>query len=811
MKRFTTLLATTVMVLVTKISLAQNEASVKGVVADENKKPLTSTTVSLFNAHDSSLVKMAITKENGSYEFQNIPDGVYYTTYSNAGYQTLSGRDFILNNKLKYCCDTAIMIAGKTQLAEVVVAVKKPFIEAKMDKMIVNVENSPIAAGATVFEVLEKSPGVYTDKDGNLSMQGKSGAQVMIDGRPTYMSKTDLTNLLKNMQANDVQSIELITNPSAKYDASGNAGIINIKTKKNKNVGTNGTITAGVGYGNNAKVNGGISLNHRAEKLNVFGNYNYKYNRNGRYLGIEREITKNGATTHFSQGGDQDNESNSNNTKLGLDYNVNKNNIIGVLFNGFDNTENQHATNTTFMSNQKGIVDSSLNADNHFKKHFQNYSYNLNYKSKLDNKGHELSADIDYAQYHSNVNSKYSNYYFDASKVEFKDPYLAKNNSGSDIKIQSAKVDYTNPISNTFKLEAGAKATLINSDNKLESANKNGNNWQNDPTKSNRFTYDEDVLATYINTSKQWKQTSLQAGLRAEYSFTKGNSITENKIIKRDYLDFFPSVAVNQKISADHNLGLSYSRRIQRPDYESLNPFMYIIDDYTYQKGNPFLNPQYTNSFEMTYLYKNKYLVQAGYSSINDVIAEAILADTAKKALYQTTKNIDHQTMYRLTLNAPVQITKWWRSNNNLNGIEMGFKSPDLEGQKLNASQFFVILNSSNSFVINKEITAELTGKYTSPLVYGTLKLKSEYSIDAGISKSLFNKKGSLKLAASDVFNIKMQRVSSVYPGVNYVVRQKNETRIFRLTFNYNFGNSKVKAARNKTTGLEDEQSRLKS
>lgn len=810
MKKFTTLLAIIILMLVTKISFAQ-EASVKGFVIDENKNPLTAVSVSLFNSNDSSLVKMALTKENGSYLFQNIPDGLYFTTFSNTGYEKLSSSSFMLNNLLKYCCDTAIMIAAKKQLAEVVVAIKKPFIEAKMDKIILNVESSPVAAGATVFEVLEKSPGVYSDKDGNLSMQGKSGVQVMIDGRPTYMSKTDLTNLLKNMQANDVQSIELVTNPSAKYDASGNAGIINIKTKKNKNFGTNGSITAGIGYAKDLKANGSIGLNHRTEKMNIFGNYNYGYNPNGRNLDIERDITKSATTTHFSQSGYQGNESNNQSLKLGIDYNINKNNILGVLFSGYYNIENQHSTNTTLMSQQKGITDSSLNADNQFKLEFQNYSYNLNYKAKLDSKGQELSADVDYAQYHSDVNSMYRNYYFDKAKNELKIPFLAKNISGSVINIQSAKVDYINPLTSGFKLEAGTKATFINSDNDLKFASKNGNEWQNDPAKSNRFKYDENVIAAYVNTKKEWTATSLQIGVRAEYSNTKGNSINENKIIKRDYLDIFPSIAVNQKLSADQNLGISYSKRIQRPDYESLNPFVYLIDDYTYQKGNPFLNPQYTHSFQMTYLYKSTYFVQAGYVSINDVISEAILADTAQKALYQTTKNIDHQKMYRLTLSAPVQITNWWKTNNNINGMEMSFKSPNLEGQKLNASQFFVILNSSHNFKINKTIMAELSGKYTSPLVYGTLQLKSEYSVDAGISTSVLNKKGNLKFGATDIFNTKLQRVSSVYPGVNYVVRQKNETRVFRLTFNYNFGNSKVKEARNKTTGLEDEQSRLKS
>ena len=633
----------------------------------------------------------------------------------------------------------------------------------------------------------------------------------MIDGKPTYLSSADVTNLLKNMQSSDVQFIELITNPSAKYDATGNAGIINIKTKKSKSYGTNGSLIAGAGYGNDPKANAGITLNSRSEKLNIFGNYNYSYNKTGRTLAIDRVVFQNGANTIFAQNGSQHEDDNNQNVRLGADFNINKNNLVGFLYNGYDNKEDQNAGNITLMSKQKGFVDSSLYADNHFKMRYKNSRYNLNYKSKLSEKGQELNIDADYSKFNSTVNSFFKNYYYDACLQELKSPFFAKNNTSSIINIRALKADYSSAVNTSLKIEGGAKATWINTDNDLIFSNQAESEWQKDPSKSNHFKYDENVFAAYLNGSREWKNTSVQAGLRAEYSDTKGNSITDNKIVKRDYFDLFPSIFINQKLSSNHRISASYSKRIQRPDYESLNPFVYIIDDYTYEKGNPFLKPQYTNSFEMTYMYQNKYLAQAGYSSIKDMIAEVILGDTAKKALYQTNENIDHQKMYRLTLSAPVQITKWWKTNNNFNGIEMDFTSADLKGQRLKASQFFVILNSSHSFKINKDISAEVSGKYTSPLVYGTLKLKSEYTVDAGLSKSVLNKKGSLKLAATDIFNTKKQNVSSVYPGVNYAVKQKYETRVFRLSFTYRFGNSNVKASRNKNTGLEDEQGRIKS
>jgi hypothetical protein len=813
MKKITQLtLITMTMLCLVQFAFAQNQSIINGVVTDIKGNPLTSASVLLFKTEGSLLIRGTVTEEKGRYAFKDLPGGLYYITISNIGFEQNQSKTILLGNSQKYFCDTTRLLTKQKQLDAVVVTSRKQnFIETKIDKTVLNIEQSPVAAGVSVFEVLEKSPGVYSDKNGNLSMQGKSGLQVLIDGRPTYMSNGDLTVLLKNMQSNEVQSIELITNPSSRYDASGNAGIIHIKTKKSKNYGTNGTLSLGTGYGKEPKANTGISLNNRSKKLNLFGNYNYSYNKNSRTLDIDRQVQKNGVTTYFGQEGIQFNESNTHRYKLGADYNISTNNVIGFLVNGTESYEYQHAVNNTLMSWKRDLTDSSLYADNNFNQSYRNNSYNLNFKSAFNEKGAELTIDADYSNYNSQVNSLFQNFYYTATKEKLKDPLLAKNNTSSVIAIKSFKADYSNPISASLKLETGAKVSMINSNNDLRYASLNGVDWQQDVSKSNHFIYDENVWSAYVNGAKEWKSTSLQFGLRAEFSDTRGNSTTDQKIVKRNYFDLFPSVFISHKLSAIQNIGFSYSRRIQRPDYESLNPFVYTIDEYTYQKGNPFLTPEYSHSFQLNYLFKNKYMAQVAYTAAKDVIADVILADTTNKALYQTSKNIDQQKIYRFTITTPFQIGNWWKVNNNFNGIEMSSKSPNLEGEQLNASQFFVILNSNHTFKINNDFTAELNGKYISPMLNGTLKLQSEFTMDAGLGKSVFNKKGTLKLGVTDILNTKNQKVSSVYPGVNYAVRQKYETRVFRLSFTYRFGNNNVKASRDKKIGLEEEQRRLKS
>jgi hypothetical protein len=817
MKKFTTLFMIAIglwLILCASVVKGQSGVtSVKGVLIDNNSKVLPDVLVSLFSVKDSTLISNSFTKTDGHYEFTNVEAGNYFISFIGMGYQKNSSKVFTISALQKHICDTIKLIPAINQLksVEVTASGKTNFIETKMDKIIINTENSPSATGSTVFELLEKSPGVYTDKNGNLNMQGKNGVQVLIDGRATNMSGAEIANMLKNMPGSEVQSIEIINSPSARYDASGNAGIINIRTKKSMLLGTNGNFVSTAGFGNDPKMNGSLSLNNRTRKINVFGSYYYGYNKNERTLDIYRDATRNAVNTFFTENGFQYNENNNHRVKIGADYFLNRNSVIGVILNGYQVSENQHAVNSTIMSLQKGITDSSLNADNIIKQQFSNISGNLNYKGKLNKKGSELSADADYSNYDSRVNSLFRNYYYNENGGILKEPVTAKNNTHSIIDIKSVKTDFTQPVSASLKLEAGAKATWINTDNVLDFAALRSNAWKTDSSKSNRFTYQENVFAAFVNAEKQWKHTSIQAGIRAEYSHTLGNSITENRIVKNDYPDFFPSISVNQKIGAFHNIGFSYSRRIQRPDYESLNPFIYVIDEYTYLKGNPFLRPEYSNSYAITYLYRNQFMVQAGYTATHDVIAQVVLADTLTKALYQTSKNIDLQEVYRLTLSLPFQLTKWWKVNNNINGIESNYKSPNLQGELFNSSKFFVSLNINNSFKIGRDIKADLNCKYISPMIYGTMQLKSDFSLDAGISKSILHKKGSLKFAISDLLNTKVQNVSSVYPGVNYSLKQKYETRIFRLSFTYRFGNSNVKASRSKKTGLDEEQNRIKT
>jgi len=788
-----------------------SKTNISGKILDENKKPADYVTVVLYKAADSSIVKTAFTDQSGVFGFSVATKGDYFYKASSMGYKTLKSKTETLADDQQIDFGSAQLVSTTQNLKEVTVAANIPLVERKMDRTVMNVANSSIASGSTALELLQKAPGVNVDQNDNISMQGKQGVLIQIDGKQTYMSNADVANLLRGMQSSEIETIELITNPSAKYDAAGNSGIINIKTKKNKGGGTNGSLTAALGRGTNFRSSAGGSLNHRTKSLNLFGNYNYYQRKRETFLELDRIANVSPSNRYFSQTSNFGRKNDGQNFKAGADFFLNKNNTIGVLLSGYTGNSNEGSVNKTQIGPSFLQGDSSVLANNIIRNKYNNLSYNLNYKSVLDSAGQEITIDLDYGRYKGNDNADYVSDYFFNNGSLIRPTVITRNITPSVINIKAFKIDYALPLKKQMKLEAGLKSSWVTTDNNLIAEQFISNNWQNNQLLSNQFVYDENVNAAYVNFNKQFKTTGIQLGLRAEQTNSKGNSITTNKVIDREYLDFFPSVFINQKLDKNNDINLSYSRRIDRPSYDALNPFVYFLDQYTYNQGNPFLNPQYTNNFEFTYLLKKKYSLTLNYSKTTDVITEVLLPDNEKQALFQTNQNIATQNAYSLVINAPISFAKWWNSNNSVNVFYIGFKAPDIAGQKLDNKSTSFQFKSQHSFNIQPGLSAELMFRYDSPVTFGVMEIKTRYGLDAGISKSLLNKKASLKLAANDIFNTQINRINSAFPGLYYSLYQVNDRQYVSLTFTYRFGKNEIKPARNRSTGLESEQGRMKN
>jgi len=788
---------------------AQNtNGKISGLLVDNKDQPI-SATILLRNLVDTLSTRRVSTDDKGKFSFDNLPYGNYSININAVGFIAIYDKIEITSNK--YSIDkTFKMVAESNDLGSINVSGRKPLIERFTDKTVMNVENSLVATGNTALEILAKMPGVSVNQDGNISVRGKSGVNVLIDGKSTFLSNEQLATRLKSLNSNELKSIELITNPSAKFDAEGNAGIINIKLKKNSAFGTNGNVDLGFGYGKNPKSDAGISLNHRNKNLNIFGNFANNNNKYQEDLNINR-ITNDGVSdTYFHQYNTQIRSSHNNNYKFGLDYFLNEKNTIGFLTTGYFNNGHESSNGTTNIGASFIKIDSSVVADNPSTNKYRNQAYNLNYKSVVDTLGQEFSVDLDYAQYRSEENTVYNNDFSDASGFRYKSPLTFRNLTPSLIKIKAAKIDYSLPISTKSRLDFGLKSSWVSTENDFRFENLVVSQWQNDLTRSNRFVYNENINAAYINFKHEFKSTSVEVGLRTEQTNSKGNSVNEQKVVKRSYFDFFPSFSVNQTLSENNQLGLSYSRRIDRPDYKSLNPFVYFVDLYTFSQGNPFLNPQYTNAFQLTYNYKKELNISLGHSITNNLIMDVLLPDNTKKSLFQTVQNLDKQFSYDLTIGYPTILTKFWSMDNTVTSTYNQIKSAGLGGTDYDRKKVNFTLNSSHTFTITPSTTAELSGEFASAQIYGTYAIKPYYGIDFGLKKSFIDKRLNLKFAINDILNTRVARISSALSSLNYNLRQKQESRIFRVSLNYSFGSSAIKAIRERKTSVTDEEGRIK-
>lgn len=789
---------------------SKTSSKINGALIDEKGKPMDFATVTLLKAADSSVVKGTLSNENGAYTFDHVSSGTYLIKATVVGYEkaispafTVDGSDAITVPQLK-------MQQASHNLSAVTVTSTKPLIEHKVDRTVMNVENSVVAAGNNALEILERAPGVSVDKDDNISIKGKQGVTVMINDKLTYLSPAQLATLLRSTDGTTIQSIEIITNPSAKYDAAGNSGIINIKIKKNKQTGTNGSVTLGAAYGATFKNNESITLNHKEGNLNVFGSFSHGDRRREHTLGINRVVIDSlGNKTYFDQFSSLPNDNHNNSYRVGADYETSSKNTLGFLVNGYFNTEDDNTTNRTNIGTQPGVTNYYQNTNAFIHQTFNDIALNLNDRYKIDSTGQELGFDLDYSKFRNNSNAQYNTYFFMPDGSSTMAPMFTRNQAPSNITIKTAKADYTLPLNKQLKLETGVKLSDVKTDNDLQAQKQVNGSYENDNTLSNHFIYTERVDAGYINLNQNYKNLSIQAGLRGEYTSSIGNSITTGQLVKRHYFDLFPSLFVTQTLNDKNELGLSYSRRIDRPSYDALNPFVFYLDQYTYEKGNPFLNPQYTNNFEFNYTYNKSITLTLGYSHTSNAITQVLLTDAASKATYQTRLNLNSQNNYNINLYAPYTITKWWTGNVNVTGFYMKFKADTLLGGTLNNGKAAFQARTTQTFVVAKGWKAELTGYYNSAMTYGIFNIKPQYATDAGISHSFANKKANIKLSMSDIFNSRRNDVTSYFQTNNLDIKQKNETRITRLTFTYNFGNAKIKMRQHKT-GADDEKGRVK-
>ncbi len=784
-----------------------NAQSIKGVLSD-NQSPVSFANVMLYNAKDSTLVKFTYSDDSGTFNFDQLTPGVYYIDATFIGLEQYSSKSInVLSDDIDL--GRINMTISANQLTEVTITAKKPLIEVKSDKVVLNVAGSVLSSGDDALSLLRKAPGVLVDNNENISLMGKTGLIIYIDGKPSPLNAAELASMLKNMSSNDIESIEIISNPSAKYEAQGTAGIINIKRKKLNHAGLNGSVTLTGRQGKTSGLNSGVNLNYKSEKLNLTGNLGYFNSNNWNYNDFYR--------TQNNLGFNTINENNNNNTglnsKITGDLYLNKKSTFGFIaeFNmdDFKMTNNS----VTRMGNLKLTqTDSLLLNLGQIKADSRNSNINTNYYYDGGNET-TFSVDINYGRFNRENDSYTPNKYTTPDRSKVTSTFEVRSVTPTIIDIKTLKMDYEQKLG-MGKISGGIKSGIVKTDNAFNFFNITDNEEILNKNLSNRFKYDEWVNAAYLSYNLQGKKISWNAGLRVENSQTKGNLIainnTENKLVKRSYTNVFPSAGISYMLSEKHSFQFSYGRRINRPNYQDLNPFELQLDQLTYEKGNAFLNPEYADNLQLSHTFAQQLTTTFSYSHTSNVITR-LVETSGLKGSYITWDNIAFRKVYTFSMNAPFSLTEKWTTYTNLNAVHTFNKADFGHGKIINLNVSSFNMYHQQAYAFNNSWNAEISAWYTSPSVWeGTFVMNSMWAAGAGVSKKFADNKAKVTLNIDDIFRTNVWRGESNFSGLYMDVSGGWDSRRVRLTFTYNFGNQNSGKSRNRNTGLEEEQNRIK-
>ena len=786
-------------------SYSQNK--ITGNITNDKNSIIDFKTVMLYKTGDSIVLTSTLTDEKGVFEFLNIASGNYFFKINEEGHIPFISKEFKYDGGEFNFGELKLMVKT-TEIEEISVVARKPVLTVTGEKTILNVANITNMAGLNGLEVLRRTPGVMIDKDNNITLKGKSDVKIFMDGRPSQLANDDLVNLLKSMNAADIESIEVIKNPSAKYDASGTGGVINIVLKKNKGFGNNFGIEIGTIYSKTGKYNSSLSFNHRDKRFNVFSNYsisggewqNYMqlYRIQAGYL-YDQQILMNSTGTNQ-------------NFKFGSDYFLSKKHTFGVNVTGNTNIGTWGSSTISPISQvSTEIIDQVLIASNESTHTTLNSNINGNYRF-ADTLGTKFSTDIDFGKFTKKQNTFQPNAYYNSDQTIVVQENNYGNYAPTTIQIITLKSDFEKKIKKN-NIGLGYKISNVETDNTFDFFNIINAVSTKDESRSNTFHYSETVYAGYVNYNRNFKKFGIQTGLRYEHTHSIGTlkSTVSNPIpVDRKYGNFFPSAALTFNMNSKNAFTLTYSRRIDRPNYQDLNPFENKLNELSYQKGNAFLKPQYSNSIELSHVFMEFLTSSVGYTRTYDFMTQIV--DTLNStASFLTQTNIDFVNTMSFNLSAPIPIKKWWFGFLNFNLSKNAYHANFSDGKTINLSIVSYNVYLSNSFTLKNGYSIELSGWYNSPTIdMATFFGRRIYSIDAGFKKKILKGKGDLKLNFSDILHTQIWSGSSNYAASYSFATGGYESRQIRLNFSYRFGNNNVKSENHKT-GSEDEKNRIKA
>jgi hypothetical protein len=781
---------------------AQDRTAVTGTVTSATGSAVEFATVTLHRAADSVVVKTEFSDQLGAFRLE-AATGRYLVSVAQVGFMRYWSPAFELPATGWALPGVKLAASQATALKEVHVSARKPLFERQADRTVVNVADSPLSAGSTTLDVLARSPGVTVDAGDNLGLRGRQGLLVVIDGKRTPLTGAELADYLRALPAEQLQSIELITNPSAQFDAQGGAGVIAINLKKDQRQGTNGSANASYGRGVYGKFTGGLSLNHRQKKVSAYVNYAYSSRLNFLRLNFNRQYLATPVLPAASSvlATEQISDLRSHTGKAGFDVTLSKRTLLGMSVSGLISETDYDTGNTTQVLSPAGELTAQYNSVTNQELSRPSGSANVNLRHAFADSAtaRALTADVDLARYNTTRLLNLLTAYTEPAAVNT----LLTGDQRSNLTIAAAKLDYSEPLPHRARLDVGAKVTRVTSDNDVQFVGTTNGVIMALPDISSNFRYEENVNAAYVSFRGAAPKTTYQAGLRAEQTNTEARVLGATR--ERHYTQLFPSATLQRSLSERHALGLSLARRIDRPNYGQVNPLRNYFDATSYRSGNPDLVAQTSYNVELTHTYRQKFIASLAYSRTDNPIVNVVQpAPDGGRLVVNRDVNLTRQHYYALTLTAPMELSKWWTLYANGVFYYSRFLGT-LKATTLNRDQAAFNLTVNNSFTMPNGWSADLNGIYESREKFFFESATSRGQVSAGIQKSLWNKLGTLRLNVTDIFYTTPTSWTASYNNFSETFYRRQDTRVATAAFTYRFGNSKVTAARKRAAGAEDE------
>lgn len=688
-------------------------------------------------------------------------------------------------------------------LQEVIVKGKKQLIEINKGKIVMNVQNSALTSGASALDLLKKLPGVSLGQDDDISLRGTNGVNILVDGKMTYLSGKQLSAMLQGMNAENISKMELLTAPTAEFDAAGNAGIINIVTKRKNTLGYAIDVRSSVSKGKYWMVNENITASITTPRLNLFGSFDYNRPRKVLTGKSGNTIDENGQKLWLSRENENTVKIDYYTYRLGLDWKISSKHTLTLDYNGYLDDYKMYKYSALKKFNPGKTHHSGIRSNNQIIEPYYYDAGNVSYKLDIDSLGKRITADAHYISYRNLSDGTMNTDVLDAYGNSTGIFYSLKFHQPGFIKIKSIKTDIELPLGFAF-IKSGLKYAIVSNDNAYRFDSLQAGNYVEAQSMSNHFKYNESITAAYFSLSKKINKTAIDAGFRLENTYAKGYTIKEGFKNTWSYTRLFPSLSIDREVDNDNKINFSISRRIERPSYSDLNPVRWYTDQYFYYSGNPALVPEMAWLFSSAYTFKSKYILTATYGVRNNYITHQLVVDSVTNAIKSQSANFKHVKRFDLELSVPFTIAFFWNVQLT-SGLNYTTYPISKTSGFVNISQWAGNVQLQQQLKLPYEIQFEISTFFSSNELSGIYKKGKFFYADAGLRKSFLNKNMLVQISFSDFFRTNRYIGYSQTDITDYFYNDRFDSRRIGLTIRYHIGGKLI----NKKGNRIEEQERL--